>query len=167
MNGSNNNEYIIKAFYDFVKTSFSYYDQNYKINFKINNNMVKHEIVEKNNTKNIIIYNSANEIILQNKYQIIGVFDRQKYIYNWAWSIPNIDNNLILYSKEMLNYGLGLSKEHIILRSLLTKTDIKTENRLFEDFIMSLVSYLLKIKIIFRIVFDIENTYKLTRICIK
>ena len=164
---SNNNEKNIKGFYEFVKTSFAYYDQNYKINFNININNKKYELVEKNNTKNIVIYNADNEIILKDKYQIIGVFNRNKDIFNWAWSIPNIDNDLIQYSKEILNYGLGLSKEHIVLRSLLTKTDITTESELFEDFIMSIVSYLLKIKIIFRIVFDVETKYKLTLICIR
>ena len=162
-----NNTQISQNFCNFIKTSLNFFDQNYKINFNIIINKYRHEIINTKNSKQILFYDKKDNILIKGKYQIIGVFDRNKKIFNWAWSISNLDDNLISYSKELLNYGLDLSKEYIILKYLLTKTDIETKNILFEDFIISIVSYLLKKQKIFQILLEPENIYKITLICIE
>ena len=105
-------------------------------------------------------------ILLKSTYQIIGVFDRKKKKFNWAWGITNIDNSLSFYSKELLNYGLQLSQENIIIKLLLTKSEIVCKNNLFEDFIISIVSYLLKKKRVWIMSLDYNNLSKISLICL-
>jgi hypothetical protein len=153
-----NNDYIIQNFYNFIKSSLDFYDIHLNINNNIYKNLHRHEIISKKNSEQIFFYNKNNEILIKGKYQIIGIFNRNTKIFNWGWAISNLKNDLIAYSKELLNYGLNLSKEHIILKHLLTKTDIYVSNILFENVIVSLTSYLLKKNYIF-IRLDKEKNY--------
>ena len=163
----NNNDQISQNFYNFVKSSLNFYDTYAKINYNIVKNIYRHEIISKKNLEQIYFYDNNNEILIKGKYQIIGVFDRHTKIFNWGWAISNLNSDLVSYSKELLNYGLNLSKEYIILKYLLTKTDLETKNLLFEELIASLVSYLLKKTNIFHQYIHPENKYKVTLICIE
>ena len=151
---SNKKNFIIQNFYNYIKTSLDYKDECVK------NDEIKYEKAnryEKEKENNIICYNSNNEIIFKIKYQIIGIFDRRKNIFNWGWSISNIDNKYLFFSNKLLTYGLKLSTENIIMKLLLTKSEIAFSNLLFEDFISKNLSHK---KFLY-----LSNAYDISLIC--
>ena len=157
----NKKKFIIQNFYNYIKTSLDYKDESSKKDIVLNNNIYRFE-EKKENT--IVYYNINNEIILKIKYQIIGVFDRKQILFNWGWSISNIDSKYLFYSNKLLEYGLKLSQENIIMKLLLTKSEIKFANLLFEDFISAIVTCLLKKKT-FLIALDDSRLHCISLIC--
>ena len=153
---SNKKNFIIQNFYNYIKISLDFMDT-----YNKNNKNMTHW--EKKNKNDLILYNN-NEIILKTKYQIIGIFNRDIELFSWGWGISNIDDNLLFFSKQMLNYGLKLSQENIIMKYLLTNSEIQCNNLLFEDYITAVVTYLLKKKLL-TILFNSENLSKITLIC--
>jgi hypothetical protein len=158
---NNNNKLIIKNFYNTLKNFFEKWDSE----FITNQNLLIYNRIDIININNIIGYNIKNEIIFENKFQIIGIINRKEHKFNWSWSIVNINDDLKFYSKEIFNYGLGLSKENSILKYILTQTSIDIKNVLYEDFIMAIVITILKKKILFRVLLNKEKDHELSLIC--
>ena len=139
---NNNKNFIITNFYNFIKTSLEYTDNTIE-DLKLKNQIVKTQMTKKNNENYIICYNKNNDIVLEKKYQIIGLIDRKQLLFSWAWGVASLDDSLKFHSKEILNYGLKLSQENIIIKLLLTKSEIKCTSNLFEDVLIAIISYLL------------------------
>ena len=94
-------------------------------------------------SENIQLQAISEDIVLEKKYQIIGLIDRKQLLFSWAWGVASLDDSLKFHSKEILNYGLKLSQENIIIKLLLTKSEIKCTSNLFEDVLIAIISYLL------------------------
>lgn len=97
---------------------------------------------------NYIYFNNLNENF---EYQILSVYNPKKKLWIWAWSLYNIDSNLISISKELLNYGLKLElinndsiNEHFYLKSLFVNSRFLIETYIELKTILRVISYILK-----------------------
>jgi hypothetical protein len=136
---------------DLIIKSLDYYDRK---NYKYKNNQVK-IIFDK-----IIIYktkdqigDSDDNILLEASLDLIGVYNVSSNVWIWGWVFP-YENNKIILSKYLLNYGLELdliniNAEQLYLKGLLTNSRYIVNDDIGLDINMAIFTYLLKDKIQF------------------
>jgi hypothetical protein len=83
-----------------------------------------------------IINRNENKIIFKDKeydYEILGIFDDQTKIWLWSWLIPSINQESILISRQLLNYGLNLTPDDNMVDQMFIKTQLTNSRFILED----------------------------------
>jgi len=137
---------------DFFNKALNYYD-NQQSEFHIYINKSRYDIIETNHTITILPNNNIKPIIKYN-YEILGILDNQTHVWIWSWLVPDFDNNIVKLSKELFFYGLKLEPSsntdiHSYLKIQLLNSRILIQNDIELDIHLSLISYLIKDKILF------------------
>jgi len=120
------------------------------LNYDIKNE--KHEDII--NTKEYI-FNTENATLTFNKlnkkfkFNILGIFDYSKKIWIWSWLVPSYSYNHILYTKNLLDYGIKINPEKIDIEFLWIKTQLVNSRFLLDDSLqldihLAVISYLMK-----------------------
>lgn len=101
----------------------------------------------------IYIYDNNNNLLLNEKYQILSYLDKKTKTWIWSWLIPSIKFNNTIITKELLNYALKLditeSFEHYFIRLLLLNSRLIIKNNVEQDILLGICNYLLGNKIMF------------------
>ena len=136
-------------FSDLIKKSLEYYDnQNFKNIKYIENTII--EITTKDTTNDtIIIFDKNYNILLESRYEILGLFDNQTNVWLWAWLLPFLNSSETVISRKLLDYALKLepqsnSYDHYYIKSQLLNSRITIENAIELDIHLALSSYLIK-----------------------
>ncbi len=137
---------------DFFDKAFKYYD-NQQLEYDIYINNSNYNIKEINNTIIISPIDNIKPIVTYN-YEILGILDNQTHVWIWSWLVPDFNNNVVNLSKDLLFYGLKLEPSsntdiHSYLKIQLLNSRILIENDIELDIHLSLISYLIKDKILF------------------
>ena len=153
----NNN---IKDF--FIKAFKHYDDQQSTYEIYINNSL--HNIINTNNTIVIKPYDTIKPDVTYN-YEILGIIDNQSHVWIWSWLIPQFKDTVTKLAKELLLYGLKLEPSsntniHSYLKIQLLNSRILIENDIELDMHLSLISYLIKDKILFILPITLNDNKK-------
>ena len=136
-----------------VVNALEYYDTN-KIKYK---NMLKdaYSYIFINSTNDttynrIQFKNKDNEIILDSRYEIVGVYNKKEQIWNWSWAIPQSKKYTVLTSRKLLEYGLDLPGSELFLKTELITSRFQISNKIQLDLHIALASYLSKNPVIYK-----------------
>jgi len=133
---------------DLIKKSLIYFDnQNDKYKMYLQNTeiyLIEKQIVNKITNKNI----NNN---LKFETEVLGIYSHPTNVFIWSWSLPYLDINDTVISKELLNYGLKLdpssnTMSHFYLKSLLVNARNYIESDFDLDLIQAISAYILKDK---------------------
>ena len=133
-------------FKDLIKTSLKFYDeQNEKYKKYIVDTLINFD-----KSQNIIkIVDKDDNILLESKYEILGIYDNQTNIWLWAWLLTFLNANETIISRKLLDYGLKLepltnNNDHYYIKSQLLNSRITIEDMIELDIHLALSSYLIK-----------------------
>ena len=137
---------------EFFNKALKYYD-NQQLEYYTYINNSDYNIIETNNTITILPINNIKSIITYN-YEILGILDNQTHVWIWSWLVPDFDENIVKLTKELLFYGLKLEPRsntdiHSYLKIQFLNSRILIENDIELDTHLSIISYLMKDKILF------------------
>ena len=144
--------------YHLIEKSLEIYDnQNRAYDDYINNRDIEYKTSE---SEIIFIFKESNssKIIKESfKYEILGIFDNDTFIWAWSWLIPYFKSRNTNISKELLQYGLKLEPSSSAIArdedidTVFLKVQFVNSRFLFEDNFqldihLALCSYLSKNK---------------------
>jgi hypothetical protein len=137
---------------EFFNKALKYYD-NQQLEYYTYINNSDYNIIETNNTITILPINNIKSIITYT-YEILGILDNQTHVWIWSWLVPDFDENIVKLTKELLFYGLKLEPRsntdiHSYLKIQFLNSRILIENDIELDTHLSIISYLMKDKILF------------------
>jgi hypothetical protein len=147
-----------------IPVSLEYYDNNNQEYLEFKKKIVKTETI--NNDKDmekskIIFYDKNNKKLLESEYEIAGIFYKKYNTWIWGWALPNINKNLIMISRKLLNYALDIdlkqSDQFKFIKTELITSRSKITSQLQLDIYLSLISYLSKKKFIYKRRFFLNN----------
>lgn len=142
--------------FDLIKKSLIYFDdQNIKYSEYIKNLDYSSKKINIKSDKNINF-----------EHQILGTYHYDTNVFLWGWSLPYLNIEETVISRELLNYGLKLdpksnTTDHFFLKSLLVNARIHIDNDFDLDLIQAISAYLLKNKYTFIYPLNIYNNDKL------
>lgn len=137
--------------YKIISKALEYYDKNLEINRNnIFNKSDNYKIFEEDNKNKIIFYKNKKEIFKFNCEQI-GMYDKNSNTWIWSWSDPYKLKSTDSISRRILNYGLNLDKNQILLKSTLITSRFKVYNETQINIKIALSSYLSKNPIVFSV----------------
>jgi hypothetical protein len=93
-----------------------------------------------------IIYIKENNKYIKKVYNIIGIFDKDNYIFNWAWS-TNIEKYKYIKTNKLIIHGINIESKNlqdIYIKKILTTSQIKILNDLHLTILLAISSYLTK-----------------------
>ena len=150
-----------------IPLALEYYDNNTTFFNSFISKVKKTETIstEKDIEKNKIIFLDKNDKkILESDYEVAGIFYKKYNTWIWGWALPNINKNLIMISRKLLNYALDIdlkqSDQFKFIKSELITSRSKITNKLQLDIYLALVSYLSKKKFIYKRRFFLNKTDK-------
>jgi hypothetical protein len=142
---------------ELIINALNYYDKNYE---HINNIFKNVEYYSFMNSKNdlehsvIIFYDNKQKKLFESRYEVISVFLPKVDIWIWGWAIPIFKKNQSSLIKKVLNYGLDLDQNYTLLKSSLTTSRLKVDNKVQLDINIAIASYISKSKTILGITYD-------------
>lgn len=149
---------------DFIVKSLEYYDNQKTKN--INYFEQEYFNLDINDISNEISFISKNKISkLSNRYQVLGVFNIETRIWLWSWVAHDLNISQTELATNLLLYGLKIDSSidtdlFIYLKTQLVNSKLLIENDIALDIHLSMISYLLKEKILF--IFFNMNKDKIT-----
>jgi hypothetical protein len=101
--------------------------------------------------RNTITYYDKNKnIVLQSKYEILGVYNNTQKIWFWAWADPSMKKNEIYISRKLLNYGFDIDTDQTyLLKSELITSRFIISNKIQVEIHIALAAYLSK-KVVYK-----------------
>lgn len=126
----------------------------YLINDKINKPMIDSE-------KNKIIFTIDKNKTETFDYEVLGILDQQTKTWLWSWLIPTINQESMVISRNLLNYGLNLNtksstRDHLFLKTQLTNSRFVLENDVQLDLHLAICCYISKQNIKFLYPFHLQ-----------
>ena len=147
-----------------IPLALEYYDNNNHEYFEFKNKIVKTETI--NNDKDmekskIIFYDKNEKRLLESEYEIAGIFYKKYNTWVWGWALPNINKNLIMISRKLLNYALDIDLKQTdqfkYIKTELITSRSKITNKLQLEIYLRLISYLSKKKFIYKKRYFLNN----------
>jgi hypothetical protein len=143
-----------------IKNSLEHYDENYKkLKLDKTYNMIKYIMFKKINKQNIIcLYDRKKKLIFEYEYGCYCVYITKKNILKWAWSCVELDkyNNV---SKQLLTYMINNNSNDLILKNELINSSVNIVDKLQIQLLLSVISYLTKIPMIFNFISNKINEF--------
>ena len=138
-------------FEEFIKNSLIYYN-----NQKYKYTEFKGNVFSKVYINEIVITNNSRTISNNFPYEILAIFNEETHIWTWSWANYNINSELTIIAKELLNYGLkiehnnnNINMEQLFIKSLLVNSKILIKDDIELTINLAVISSLLKNKIKF------------------
>jgi hypothetical protein len=150
-----------------IKNALEYYDTKLK---KITKNVHYIKIIHKTKDmeRNIIkLFDNNDNIILESKYELIGMLTNKLKIWMWAWSNPKIHKNNTYISKKILNYGLNLSQNELILKTKLITSRFIITSPIQIQINIALATYLSKTSSFYEFMIDPDYSVSSSKIYLK
>jgi hypothetical protein len=145
-----------------IKNSIEHYDENYeKLKIDKTYKMIKYILFKKINKKNIIcLYNSKKKLIFEYEYGCYCVYINKKNILKWSWSCVELDkyNNV---SKQLLTYMINNHTNDLILKNELINSSVNIVDKLQIQLLISVISYLTKIPMVFNFYSNEINDFEI------
>jgi len=110
--------------------------------------------------KNIIkFYDKNKETISCFDFEVIGVFNNNSSIWTWGWAIPTFNKNITYKIRKLLNYGIDLDAENILLKTELITSKFIINDPIQLDIHVALASFIAKNPVIYPLVINNDITY--------
>lgn len=147
---------------ELIINALKYYDLNNGKYFKIFDKIKYYSIVrsESDLEHNIVIfYDKHKNVILQSKYEILGIYNSDSNLWAWSWAMPSYQKNEVYLARKILNYGLDLiPHESLFLKSELITSRFKINDVIQLDIHAAIASYISKNPIVYKLIFDPTKT---------
>ena len=136
-------------FTQIVKDALEYYDNN-TMRYYDKIKTFKYYTILKDDGK-IIFFDNGKNKIYESKYDVIGRFIPTQNIWVWGWSSGELNKDLILTSRKVLNYALDLDRQNILLKTALITSRYQISSPIQIDIHIALTSFLSKQPFVYRL----------------
>lgn len=136
-----------------IVDSLRYYDKNMMKYNSFFNKIKRIEIEESQYDivhNNMLFYDKNDNLILQSRYELIGIYSVIGKIWAWSWATPANSKNKIQIIKKVLNYGIDLNPSDLFLKTELITSRFKITNKIQIDIHVAIASYLSKQPLIYK-----------------
>ena len=106
-----------------------------------------------------LVYIKENNKYIKKVYNIIGIFDKDNELFNWAWG-TNILKYKYIKTNKLILHGINMESKNlqdIYIKKLLTTSQIKILNDSHLNILLAISSYLTKINYLITKVGDKSN----------
>ena len=98
----------------------------------------------------IILYDSKKKELFRSRYETIGLHDETEQVWIWSWAIPTSRKTTTIISRKILNYGVDMNTNDLVLKTELITSRFKISNPIQIDIHLAISAYLSKQKLIFK-----------------
>ena len=136
-------------FTQIVKDALEYYDEN-ALKYYDKVKTFKYYTISKDEGK-ITFFDDDKEKIYESNYEVIGKYIPFQNIWVWGWSSGELNKELIVTSRKVLNYALDLNKENFLLKTTLVTSRYQITSPIQIDIHIALTAFLSKQPFIYKL----------------
>ena len=144
------NENLINDALEYYDKNNDKYDSFFKnvkyVHFEMANTDVEHN--------RIIMMDKDRRIIINSRYENIGIYNNNSHTWIWAWSVPIFKKNSTQIAKKIINYGMNIDllTDSNFLKTELITSRFRISNPIQLDIHVAIASYLSKQPLIYKYV---------------
>lgn len=135
-----------------IRNALEYFDKNHLKYYDLTKKFKYFEVDKSDMYEHKIkFYDKKMSLIFESQYQIVGKINYLQNIWIWGWSLSELTRNTIETSRRVLNYGLDIDPDDVLLKTELITSRFRVTYPIQLDTHVAIASFLSKKPFIYRL----------------